>query len=208
MPVDPYAYLAGFFAGGGDSAAFDNDHFLELLWEAWGKAVFGFVRQRSRGDQEADDFCQETFVSALIALRRSPPQRGDKPNFRAWLFTIARHVIAGKRRKRDDVRAWTDVSPDAESDPGTLVADPSATDPFEELRRQENSEVLLECVEALARKYREAITGIDIEEKPRHVVADSIGSTLNALGVLLHRGRKRLRECVELRLASPATREA
>jgi RNA polymerase sigma-70 factor (ECF subfamily) len=74
-----------------DSRAF------EPLYNRYFDSVFRFCCYRLGNWQDAEDACGDIFANALTSLGRfQPDDRAD--SFRCWLFTIARNVVANRRR--------------------------------------------------------------------------------------------------------------
>ena len=71
------------------------DAFAEFYGRYERPVVGFFVRAVGRGDLAAD-LTAETFAQALDAVRRFDPQLGSAS---AWLFGIARHVLAHSRAR-------------------------------------------------------------------------------------------------------------
>jgi RNA polymerase sigma-70 factor (ECF subfamily) len=73
----------------------DRDAFASLYLRYLDEiARFCYLRL---GDQEAaHDAAQQVFAQALAAL----PRYQERDQFRAWLYTIARHVLANQARRR------------------------------------------------------------------------------------------------------------
>lgn len=75
----------------GDRAAFDE------LYNRYFHRVYGFVDRRLRHTQDTEETVQEVFAAAFSSIHT---YRGEAP-FGAWLFGLARRVIAGRFRKRE-----------------------------------------------------------------------------------------------------------
>ncbi|MBN1875531.1 MAG: RNA polymerase sigma factor [Anaerolineae bacterium] len=69
---------------------------VELLVAEYTDDLYRFVYNQVGGSQQdAEDVVQETLVAALRAIRRF---RGDS-KLRTWLFSIAAHKVADRRRR-------------------------------------------------------------------------------------------------------------
>lgn len=82
----------------GDAAAF------AVFYRRHEDAVLGFSVRRAGHPELAADLTAETFARALAGRRRFDPARGDAL---AWLFGIARNLLADSRRRgrvEDDTR--------------------------------------------------------------------------------------------------------
>lgn len=75
----------------------DPAHFDRLFDRYW-DSIFRFCYVRLNDWHLAEDAASQTFLNALRAL---PRFRAANPedSFRAWLFTIARHEVAGIHRR-------------------------------------------------------------------------------------------------------------
>jgi RNA polymerase sigma factor (sigma-70 family) len=69
---------------------------LERLYAAHARAVLAYALRRVAEPEDAADVVAETFV---VALRR-PGQVPPEPDTRAWLYGVARRVLANQRRGR------------------------------------------------------------------------------------------------------------
>ena len=78
-------------AKSGDPAAW------EAAYRAYGKALMGYLMVRLDNQDDAAEALSETFTRAIS---KASALRGDAYAFRAWLFTIARHVSADQYRGR------------------------------------------------------------------------------------------------------------
>lgn len=100
----------------------DEDAFV-VVWRTLHPALLRYLRVR--GDDGPEDLASETWMQALRDLDSF---EGDSRDFRAWLFTIARHraVDAGRARTRRPAVPVADVT-ELRPDPRRQAA-PSAED--------------------------------------------------------------------------------
>jgi RNA polymerase sigma-70 factor (ECF subfamily) len=75
----------------GDPAAW------EAAYRAYGRSLMGYLMVRLDNREDAAEALSETFTRAIS---KASTLRGDAYAFRAWLFTIARHVSADEHRGR------------------------------------------------------------------------------------------------------------
>lgn len=66
------------------------------LYQRYYARVYRYLRIRLQSEEDASDLTQQVFLKAFYALPRFRPQRAP---FAAWLFTIARHVLADRYRR-------------------------------------------------------------------------------------------------------------
>jgi RNA polymerase sigma-70 factor (ECF subfamily) len=82
----------------------------EAAYLAYGKALMGYLVVRLENRDDAAEALSETF---LRAIDKASSFRGDAYAFRAWLFTIARHVSTDEHRRRARLVVLPD-GPDSE----------------------------------------------------------------------------------------------
>lgn len=72
---------------------------FDLLFDRYADPVLNYCYYRLGAWEEAEDAAQQVFANAYAALARFD-ERGadDLGSFRAWLFTIAHHEVANRRR--------------------------------------------------------------------------------------------------------------
>jgi RNA polymerase sigma-70 factor (ECF subfamily) len=159
--------------GAGDHGAFD------MLYERHRAVVFSFLARLAGDASTGEDLLQETFfrVYRFRARYRASGQ------FRAWLFTIARHVAVEHVRQR----------PAASPHPPEGVEELVAPDRTE--HRADASELLVRLERALGAlppAQREIVllsrvAGMDISE-----IAGVVSSSPGAVRVALHRALRKL----------------
>jgi RNA polymerase sigma-70 factor (ECF subfamily) len=141
---------------------------------------------RGRAGGDADDLASETWISAAQGLSRFA---GNGDEFRAWLFTIARHRLIDARRK-DKRRPPTSSADDATTEmpaqgpsPEEMVAAASAGDDAARrivaLLPADQADVILLRV----------VGGLSVDE-----VAGIMGKKPGTVRVLQSRGLKRLQK--------------
>ena len=74
-----------------DTAAFAT------LYQHYFARVYRYLRMRVQQEEDAADLTQQVFLQVLDAL---PHYQSRGAPFAAWLFTIARHVLADRFRRR------------------------------------------------------------------------------------------------------------
>ncbi len=77
------------------SARASDDAAWAEIYMAYSAPLHGYLR--SRCPSGADDLLGETFLQAVRDIARF---EGSETDFRAWLYTIARHRIIDERRRR------------------------------------------------------------------------------------------------------------
>lgn len=165
-------------AGGGDADAFDT--FLRRHRDP----VWRYLRTLLREPSDTDDAFQETFVAAW---RGAAGFRGGE-GARAWILTIARHVVTRQRRRRaGEPEAIETLESLAETAGwGDLEA------PDLRVERAETAERVHRALDTLAAEDREVIVLRDLEDIAGDEVAAILGVSLPAVKSRLHRARLRL----------------
>ena len=161
-----------------DKVAFD------ALYREHYRRVLGLCRRILGGTVDAEDATQEVFMRGYRSFGR---YRSQDP-FGPWINTIASNycidVLRGNRRVRDL------FDTDAEPDETESVLDNGAAT----LIREADSEAVNQAVEALPEQYRLPIVLAYYSDASYDEIADTPGITRNHVGVLLLRGKKKLRQ--------------
>jgi RNA polymerase sigma-70 factor (ECF subfamily) len=173
------ATLAG--ARNGDDRAFAE------LWHAFHPPLRRYLRVVAPA-MDADDLASITWIEVVRGLDRFT---GGEDEFRAWLFTIARHRVYDQRRAAsrrvhtspiDDLAAPSDGGA---GDPGRLTEEAAATEAALALLAR----LPAEQAEVVALRV---IAGLDVA-----AVAELTGRKPGTVRVVAHRALKRLEALVQ-----------
>jgi RNA polymerase sigma factor (sigma-70 family) len=148
-------------------------------------SVLGFFLRRVGKAELAADLCAETFARALESRRSFDPQYGEP---RAWMFGIARHVLAESLRRGrvlDETRVRLAFEP--------LVIDDEDIARLEQLAEQP----AVEALEQLPSEQRDAIAGRVIDELAYDELAASLRCSNSLVRQRVSRGLRALRERLE-----------
>ena len=138
-----------------------------------------------RARESAGDLVQ-TVCRALLAGRKEFDFRGEA-QFRAWLFTAARHKILEKQRFH--LREQRDVRREAPDGEAQLLAGyASVCTPSAEIVAKEQIERLEAALDDLSEDHREVITLTRFAELPLEDVAERMERSPDAVRKLLGRG--------------------
>ena len=88
---------------------------FQELYETYANEVYRFAYWLTGERYEAEDITSETFVRAWVHFR---PIRTE--TLKAYLFTIARNVYLGQRRKSKRQAVLEDVHPSPEPEPARI----------------------------------------------------------------------------------------
>lgn len=172
----------------GDPEAFDN------LITRYSADIYAVLFRMTENAEEAADLTQETFLSALKAIKTF---RGES-ELKTWLFRIAVNHSRNrfrwwKRRKKDatvslDAPIGDSASTVSEFIPGT---DASAE---ETVLRHEREAAIRKALLELPEIYREAIVLCDIEGLSYEEIASALEINIGTVKSRIARGRDELRK--------------
>jgi RNA polymerase sigma-70 factor (ECF subfamily) len=167
----------------GDPQAFGE------LYRRHERAVLAYFLHWCRSPELAADLTAETFAAALGSL---PSYESDRGEVRAWLFGIARHVLARSvesGRVEDEARRRLGM-------PAVLVDD-------ETLERIEAIASLngsaLRLLDELPEPMRSAVSGRVVDEREYLELAQSLSCSQSVVRQRVRRGLARLRDQLEMR---------
>ena len=185
------------------SRAVENE-FLEKLKDGDANAFDTFVT-RYAGDvyallfritedaEEAGDLTQETFLSALKAIKKF---RGEA-ELKTWLFRIAVNESRNrfrwwKRRRREKTISLDAPVGESETALGETFAGDFAS-PEETILRRERETVLVRALKELPDVFREAVVLCDIEGLSYEEIAVATDANIGTVKSRIARGREELR---------------
>lgn len=149
----------------------------------------------------AQDLVQETWLAALQAHVRFA---GDSSE-RTWLTGILRHKVIDHIRKASRERPLSDALHLQLNATGCLnnrtwsASRPASwMDAVRQLERKQLRSQLDRCLCRLSDRMKAVFAFCDLEEVPHRDVARRLGVTDGHLYVLLHRARKKVRECLSV----------
>jgi RNA polymerase sigma-70 factor (ECF subfamily) len=158
---------------------------FDALYREHYHRVFGLCRRMLGGAADAEDAVQEVFMRGYRAFDRYK----SRDPFGPWINTIASNYcidVLRQRRRLSEVFADTPTDAPEPADPqqngvGSLISAHEAG-------------VITKAVEALPEQYRLPIVLAYYADASYDEIANTLGITTNHVGVLLLRGKKRLRQ--------------
>jgi RNA polymerase sigma-70 factor (ECF subfamily) len=139
-----------------------------------------------RNQDDADECFQETFLAALEVSTRQPVQ-----NWPALLKRLAtRRAIDRLRRKLRHGRR--------EAPADLTLAEGPGADPSEQAQAAELASALQRAVAELPERQAEVFWLHELGNWSHQQIADQLGITPNAVGVILHRARQKLQELLSI----------
>jgi RNA polymerase sigma-70 factor (ECF subfamily) len=161
-----------------------NKAAFDALYREHYRRIYGLCRRMLGQAADAEDATQEVFMRGYRSFGRYRPEDPFGP----WIGAIASNycidVLRGKRRSNDIFRE--DVETADAADPLENGAGP--------LIQAEDEDAVNPAVEALPEQYRLPIVLAYYSESSYDEIAETLGITRNHVGVLLLRGKKKLRE--------------
>ena len=172
-PVDDEADLAR-LAAAGDRRAF------AALYDRHLDAVYRYAFYRLRTDAEAEDVTSEVFHRALVAMPRYEPRRP----FLAFLYGIARHVVADRGRDARPQASYEDA-----------IAHPSdAPGPAETSERLDEARRLRAAIVRLTPLQQEVVVLRFLEDRATRDVAAITGKPESTIRGIQMRALAALRD--------------
>jgi RNA polymerase sigma-70 factor (ECF subfamily) len=150
--------------------------------------------------QLAEDIAQDTFVTFI----ETAPRFEGRSHVRTWLFGILYKKIAAARRNLGRDNEMDDIEEVFEQrfdDAGSWTRPPLPVDAAAyagEVRQGIDG-----CLDQVPTNQRMAFVLREIEGMPTQEICKILEVTRTNLGVLLHRVRNRLRECLEAKGIEP-----
>jgi RNA polymerase sigma-70 factor (ECF subfamily) len=150
--------------------------------------VLAYFVHWSRSPELAADLTAETFAAALGSVSSYQP---DRDEVRAWLFGIARHVLARsveRGRVEDEARRRLGMS--------AVLVDDETLERIEALASMNGS--VLKLLDQLPEPIRAAVSGRVVEEREYLELARSLACSQSVVRQRVHRGLARLRDRLEM----------
>ncbi len=171
----------------GDAKAFDN---LVLRYSA---DIYAVLFRITHDAEEAADLTQETFLSALKAIKKF---RGEA-DLKTWLVRIAINESRNrfrwwKRRRRD--KTFSIDAPIGENEmPFSETVSSNSANPEETILQRERENRLTKALSDLPEVFRETVVLCDIEGLSYEEIATVLEINIGTVKSRIARGREELR---------------
>ena len=183
--------------GGMEGQQTDTARWVDL----YADALYAYAFRLIPNAATAEDLVQETFVAALKGKERFAGRSSEK----TWLIGILRNKIYDHlRRKYKEAIPLSnlgegEVSLDSlYTSGGALKKPPSGWHlPSEKLEQEDFWRAFRECFKKLPHKNAESFSLRELEQASTKEICSILGVSATNLGVLLHRARLLLRQCLE-----------
>ena len=154
-------------------------------------AVNGFLLRMTTGNRPlADDLSQETF---LRVWQKAASYRPGRVKVSTWIHTIAHNLAVDHFRRRSE----------AAIDDATEPADPRGG-PDDSLARQQSATVVHDMLDQLPLNQRNAVVLCHLRGFSNEDAAHVLGVGVRALESLLARGRRRLKQLMQVQRGAQA----
>ena len=198
-------------SGAASAAYVDDPDFAARIRERDAQALEEVVRRylpqilRTAGGagfapQLAEDIAQDTFVTFI----ETAPRFEGRPHVRTWLFGILYKKIAEARRNLGRDNEMDDIEGVFEQrfdNAGSWTRPPRPVDA--DVYHAEVRQGIDGCLDRVPTNQRMAFVLREVEGMDTQEICKILEVTSTNLGVLLHRVRNRLRECLEAKGIEP-----
>ena len=167
---------------------------LRAVVDEQGRRLYRAARGMGYSQSEAEDLVQDVFVTFIESIDRFE----GRAQVGTWLFGILHHKSQERRRSvvREELNETIDQVFEAQFDArGSWIQPPTAPD--RHVSAQEAGHAIQDCLGGLSPIQREVFQLRQVEELSAAEVCKISGHTVTHIGVLFHRARMKLRECLK-----------
>ena len=154
---------------------------FEILYNKYKKKIEYFIYNIVKDYQKAEDIAQETFIYVIQHQMR------ENSSFKYYIYLVARskaiNYINTEKRRKDITETF--LKEDDEH---------IEKDVLDVITNEETKRELLESIELLDERYKNAIYLVNIEGLSYEETSKILGETLQNTKNLIHRGKKQLRK--------------
>ena len=153
---------------------------FEYLYNKYKSKIVYFIFNIVKDYQKAEDLAQETFIYIM-----QNPMKNDV-SFKYYVYLVAKSKAFNYRnienRRNEIAEEYLSNNKQIENDVLDVIT------------KEESKKELLDAIELLDEKYKNAIYLVNIENLSYKETADILGETLSNTKSLVHRGKKQLRK--------------
>jgi RNA polymerase sigma-70 factor (ECF subfamily) len=160
-----------------------GEHFVQQLTDAQSQ-VYACICALLGGTRDARDVLQET----NLVLWRKAAEYDPRRDFLAWAYTFARFQVMAHLKKQSRNRMVFDEA---------MVDRIAAVVAERNVDLQDRLRLLDDCIRKLPHRHRALLESRYQKGESVQELTTQFGKTATALGVLLHRIRLTLAECIE-----------
>lgn len=177
---------------------------LDLLVEEHFEYLYRYAFRYFRSQDKAEDLVQDTFLAATVAIKRF--EGNSSP--RTWLTGILRHKIMDRLRTKDREAPLDFDSSEREglieklfnaaehwhNETGPVMW---GADPSDVMEQREFLSAVEQCLSKLPAKVRQIFLMREMEGFDRNEICKDFNLTSTNVGVILHRARLSLQNCLQ-----------
>ena len=160
---------------------------IEEIYRTYAKEIRLYIYSLC-GSAQGEDLLHDVFLQAILAL----PE--NHPNFRAWLYQVARHTCLNWMRRRKRGRELLDAQELQIPEASKGYVEP---DILEKILTQERYRSLYMAINRLPRIQREVLILSYFGEMKGREIGEILGITEENVRVVAYRGRKNLKKLLE-----------
>ncbi|MFQ9264076.1 MAG: RNA polymerase sigma factor [Clostridia bacterium] len=154
---------------------------FEILYNKYKNKIEYFIYNIVKDYQKAEDIAQETFIYVIQHQMR------ENSSFKYYIYLVARskalnYINVEKRRNEITEKYLANADEKIEKDVLDIIT------------AEENKKELLESIELLDERYKNAIYLVNIEGLSYEETSKILGENLQSTKNLIHRGKKQLRK--------------
>ena len=154
---------------------------FEILYNKYKNKIEYFIYNIVKDYQKAEDIAQETFIYVIQHQMR------ENSSFKYYIYLVARskalnYINVEKRRNEITEKYFANDDEQIEKDVLDIIT------------AEESKKELLESIELLDERYKNAIYLVNIEGLSYEETSKILGKTLQNTKNLIHRGKKQLRK--------------
>lgn len=153
---------------------------FEYLYNKYKSKIVYFIFNIVKDYQKSEDLAQETFIYIM-----QNPMKSDV-SFKYYIYLVAKskafNYINIENRRNEIAEEYLSNNEQIENDVLDVIT------------KEESKKELLDAIELLDEKYKNAIYLVNIENLSYQETADILGETLSNTKSLVHRGKKQLRK--------------
>ena len=154
---------------------------FEILYNKYKNKIEYFIYNIVKDYQKAEDIAQETFIYVIQHQMR------ENSSFKYYIYLVARskalnYINVEKRRNEITEKYFANDNEQIEKDVLDIIT------------AEESKKELLESIELLDERYKNAIYLVNIEGLSYEETSKILGETLQNTKNLIHRGKKQLRK--------------
>jgi RNA polymerase sigma factor (sigma-70 family) len=160
----------------------DDQKSFCVLYERYKERIFQYLVWNTGSKARSEELMQDVFLKIYLNRRQYRPQ-----SFKGWIYTIARNILIDWSRKKTERLFENEESYEKYAVEDLLEVD-------EALILRQNKKELLEAIEDLSPRLKEAITLWMTEEWSTEEMAEILQCSAQAVKNLIHRAKRELVE--------------